>query len=168
MAILVCLSGCTGAQPPLSTDLKMSDSSAERQLIGGFYQPEQNWRWVARRFAVVFPPPSGSEQSGATLQLRFFISKTTIGRLGPMTLTAIVGNTSLAPETFTRFGNFTYHAEVPPTALQSNRVVPVVFTFDKALSPGETDGRELSVVVTEVSLRASPIGGRRSLGAAPS
>ena len=85
-----------------------------------------------------------------------------------MTLTAVAGNASLAPETFTQFGSFTYNAEIPPAAFQRDRIVPVVFTFDKALSPGETDGRELSVIVTEVSLRAHPMRNRVSVGTTPS
>jgi len=144
--------GCQPKRIPPSSDLKMSGSSSEKQLISGFHPLENNrWRWTARRFAVVLQPPAGSERTGATLRLQLFIPASQIQKLGPMTLTADVGEVSFAPETFTQGGTFSYSRDVPP-ALFHNYLLPVVFTFDKALAPTGADGRELAAVVTEVSL----------------
>jgi hypothetical protein len=146
--------------PPPSSDLRMSDSYSPRQLIAGFYKLEQNqWRWTARRFAVVLKPPPGSEQTGATLQLTLFIPESQIEKLGPMTLSADVGEVSLSSETFTEGGSLSYRRQIPPALIGSN-LLPVVFRFDKALAPFQTDGRELAAVVSEVSLepRKKPSG----------
>lgn len=138
---------------PFVSDLKMSDPNSERQLIAGFYQLEQNqWRWAARRFAVVLKPPPGSERTGAILQLKLFIPESHIAELGPMTLSADVGEVSLLPEKFTKGDSFTYRREVPASSVGPN-LLPVVFSFDKALEPYQTDGRELAAVVSEVSLQ---------------
>ncbi len=142
-------------KPSLSfaSDLKMSDPNAARQLIAGFYQLEQNqWRWAMRRFAVVLKPPPGSERTGAILQLKLFIPESHIEELGSITLSADVGELSLTPETFTKGDSFTYRRVVPPSSIGPN-LLPVVFSFDKALEPSQTDGRELAAVVSEVSLQ---------------
>jgi hypothetical protein len=138
--------------PPFSSNLKMSDPSSARQLIAGFYSLEQGkWRWAAGHFAVVLKPPPGSERTGATLQLKFFIPDTQIDQLGPMTLSADVGDVSLASETFAEGGILCYRRDIPPALIGPN-LLPVVFRFNKVLAPFQTDGRELAAVVTEVSL----------------
>jgi len=68
-----------------------------------------------------------------------------------MTLSADADEVSLDPETFTKSGKFSYVRHVPATAFR-RAVLPVVFSFDKAVEPGQVDGRELSAVVTEVAL----------------
>lgn len=152
LAVWAFFAGCRHEPPPLSNDLKMSDPSAERQLIAGFHGLEQHaWRWTARRFAVVLIPPAGSTRFGATLRLQLFIPAPLIQRLGPMTLSADADEVSLDPETFTKSGKFSYVRHVPATAFR-RAVLPVVFSFDKAVEPGQVDGRELSAVVTEVAL----------------
>ena len=139
--------------PPFSSDLKMSNPYSERQLIAGFYQLEQNqWRWAARRFAVVLKPPPGSERTGATLQLTFFIPDAQVEALGPVTLGADVGDISLASEELTKGGSFSYCRNISPSLIGPG-LLPVVFHFDKALPPSPTDGRELAAVISEVSLQ---------------
>ena len=74
-------------------------------------------------------------------------------KLGPMTIEADVGEVSLAPETFTKAGAASYVRDLPPAVMPADVLLPVVFTFDKAVAPFEiTDSRELGAVVTEVSL----------------
>jgi hypothetical protein len=150
----ISLAGCHRKRvPPPSSDLRMSDKYSAKQLIDGFYDLEQNqWRWAAGRFAVVLQPPAGSERTGATLQLKMFIPESQIQKLGPMTLSADVGEVSLAPETFTKGGSFSYCRDISPKLIGPN-LLPVVFRFDKALAPFEADSRELAVVVLEVSLQ---------------
>jgi hypothetical protein len=135
----------------LVSDLKMSENSSTTQFIAGFYSLEQHrFRWTSRRFAVILQPPKGSEQAGAMLRLQLYIPETEIGKLGPMTLTADVGDVSLAPETFTKAGLFSYSRHIPAALLRTD-MFTVVFSVDKAFSSLE-DPRELAVIVTEVSL----------------
>jgi hypothetical protein len=152
IAMIIALAGCQSKRAvALSSDVKMSDSASAKQLIDGFHPLEEHkWRWTARRFAVVLQPPAGSERTGATLRLQLFIPDLEIATLGPITLTADVNDVSLASETFTKAGTFSYSRAVPP-ALLHNELLPVVFSFDKALSTPD-DRRELAAVVTEVSL----------------
>ncbi len=155
LAILVGLAGCQPKDHALSADLKMSDRSSASQLIMGFYGVEHDqWRWTAHRFAVVLPPPSGSERSGARLRLQLYIPDSQIKKLGPMTLTADVGDVSLGSETFTDAGAVLYSRDVP-AGLLVTELLPVVFTFNKAAAASNADRRELAAVVTEVSLERS-------------
>lgn len=151
-AVLIALAGCQARHvDPLSSDVKMSAPSTAFQLIDGFYNLENGkWRWTSRRFAVVLPPPAGSEKNGATLRLQLFIPDSEIAKLGPMTLTADAGELALAPETFTTAGAFSY-TRLIPAALLNTDLLPVVFSFDKALSTAG-DRRDMAAVVTEVAL----------------
>jgi hypothetical protein len=155
VVLFVFLSGCHKRRAPsFSSDLRMSDRSSAKQLIDGFYDLEQNqWRWTAHRFAVVLKPPTGSERTGAVLQLKMFIPEAQIQKIGPMTLSADVGEVSLAPETFTEGGSLSYCRKIPPKLINPNLLLPVVFNFDKAVPPSQADGRELAAVVSEVSLK---------------
>lgn len=152
VVISLAFAGCQSKRPvPLTSDLKISESSSERQLIAGFYRLEQHrYRWTSRRFAVVLQPPAGSERAGATLRLQLFIPELEIAKLGPMTLTADVDEVSLKPETFTKAGTFSYSRAIPAALLRTD-MFPVLFRVDKAFSSLD-DPRELAVVVTEVSL----------------
>jgi hypothetical protein len=150
--ISAALTSCQAKRVPLVSNLKMSDESSSAQLLAGFYTLEnQKWRWVAHRFAVVLKPPPGSDTAGATLRLQLFLPDPQIQKLGPITLTADVGEVTLKPETFTQGGAALYSRDVAPDLLRAD-LVPVVFSFDKAAPAALTDGREVAAVVTQVSL----------------
>jgi hypothetical protein len=152
MVLSLALAGCQTKQIPFSSDLKMSDPSAERQLLAGFYGIEAGqWRWAKRRFVVVLRPPQDSVKNGATLTIKLFIPGSQMEKLGDVTITADIGDVTLAPGTFSEPGSLTYSREVPGS-LTGSELVPVVFTLDKALAPFQADGRELGAVVSEVSL----------------
>jgi hypothetical protein len=182
LASSMCFAGCHVRQA-ISSDLKMSDPIIEKQLLGGFYEVEDGqWRWTARRFGVALKPPEGSDRTGSTLNLKLFIPESQIQKLGPMTLSADAGDVTLAPETFAQAGSFLYSRDIPPDLLRTN-LLPVVFSFNKALEPpdeasnlafpwpkrkpnGESpsnssfgksyltsDDRELAAIVTEVLLK---------------
>ena len=143
---------CHAKRVAFSSDLKMGDALSDRQLISGFYGIEQKqWRWAARRFAVVLQPPPGSERAGGTLRLHLFIPASQIEKFGPITLSAEAEDAPLAPETFSQGGSYTYSRNVP-AALFRATLLPVVFTLDKAIGRSEKDSRELGAVVTEVSI----------------
>ena len=155
--ILVLLFGsCHAKRVAFLADLKMGDVSADGQLIGGFYQIEQNqWRWAARRFAVVLSPPPGSERAGGILRLHLFIPNSQIVTLGSITLSAETEDAALPPETFTKGGTYTYSRSVPAAACRGT-LLPVVFNLDKAIARSVADPRELGAVVTEVSVEGNP------------
>lgn len=156
LAISTTLAGCQAKiLAPLSNDVKMSDPTSVKQLIAGFYGLEEHkWRWTARRFAVVFQPPAGSQQKGATLRLQLYFPDSEIKQLGPITLTTDVSDITLSPQTFSKPGAFSYVRTVPAAVLHTD-LLPVVFSFDKALGVGVKDERELGAVVTEISLDRS-------------
>lgn len=152
VAILLACAGCRSNRVELSSRLKMSDSASAIQLIAGFYNLEgDQWRWTARRFAVVLQQPAGSERNGARLRLQLFIPDAQIKKLGPMTLAADVEEVSLGSQTFAEAGSHSYSRNVP-TALLGSGLLPVVFTFNKASAPSYAERRELASIVTEVSL----------------
>ena len=154
IVIVAMLAGCRGKRVGFSSDLKMSDALSERQLIAGFHDLEQKqWRWTSRRFAVVLQPPPGAELHGGTLELHLFIPDSQIQKFGPITLNAEAADMSLAPATFIKGGAHSYARKVAP-ALFRGALLPVVFTYDKALAPSNQENRELAAVVSEISLRA--------------
>lgn len=156
-AFSMSLAGCHKKPvEPFLSDLKMSDPHSNRQLLAGFYGLEDGrWRWASHRFAVVLQPPSGSKQTGARLQLQLYIPERQIEIIGPMTLVTDIGEASLAPKKFMKGGAFVYSCDVP-SELIGPGLLPVVFTFDKAIQASGTDGRELGAVITEVSLDRRP------------
>ncbi|MDQ6759685.1 MAG: hypothetical protein M3Z32_07460 [Acidobacteriota bacterium] len=130
----------------------MSDATSARQLMAGFHNLEQHrWRWTERRFAVVLQPPPGSEQYGATLQLKLYVAAQSIQKLGSITLAAQVEGVALAPEVFAKDGTYLYTRAVPALLFRGG-LLPVAFSLDKALALSDSEFRELGTVVEEVSL----------------
>jgi hypothetical protein len=146
--------GCHNVREPVSK-LVIADTSTSNQLLSGFWWLESgSWRWTARQFSVALQPPAHAEQRGATLNLHLYIPDSEIESLGSMTLTAEVDDTELKPQTYSKGGIYTYTREVPRDALATS-VLPVRFSFDRAVPPYKSDGRELAAVVTEVDLETN-------------
>jgi hypothetical protein len=136
--------------PTLAATVHTADPRAATQLISGFYGVEdQSWRWTAGKFAVLLRPPRGSAQKGATLQLKFAVPEPVISKLKTVSLSAAINGTTLAPETYTKAGEYTYSRDVPANLL-AGEAVKVDFALDKALPPGEADQRELGVVAQAI------------------
>ncbi len=155
LALAFGLVGCAAkSSTRFSSAVRMSDPSSGRQLIAGFHNLEQHrWRWTERRFAVVLQPPPGSEQYGATLQLKLYVAAQSIQKLGPITLTAQVEDLALAPEVFAKDGIYLYTRELPASVFHGT-LFPVAFSLDKALALSDSEFHELGTVVEEVSLVA--------------
>lgn len=153
-AVLALCLGCHRKFKEPASILKMSDTSTANQLGPGFYGVESDsWRWTSRTFSVMLKPPQGTERAGATLVLKLFISGKEIEELGPMTLNANANGRRLEPETFSKAGPYTYSRDLSADVIATD-IVPVKFSFDKALCPSETEARELAAVVTLVGLQA--------------
>ncbi len=146
------VTGTIEEPPRLASMVRMGDRTMASQLVGGFYDIESNaWRWTERKFAVNLRPPAHSAQQGAVLELRLTVPQTSIAKLGSLTLTATVDATALAPETYSKAGDYTYRRDVPANLLAGD-AVRVDFQLDKAIPPGDVDQRELGVVAASVRL----------------
>jgi hypothetical protein len=122
--------------------------------LEGFNQIEPGgWRWTRREFLVTLRAPDGSEQEGARLAVQLFVAESSLQKLGPITLTAMLGGRRVGSERYTRAGKYTFTRNLEPGWLKAgtNRVA---FVLDKCLRPGPGDGLELGVVVSSVSLEA--------------
>jgi hypothetical protein len=136
---------------PLSV-VKVADPRGAIQLIRGFHNVENDsWRWVTRNFTVSLRPPTGSATNGAKLELKFTLPDAIFSQLGAMTIHARVGGTELAPETFSKAGEYTYSRDLPASVAAGDAVTIEFFT-DKSLPPNATDERELSIIVTSIGL----------------
>ena len=145
--------GCRHKQKGLSSMVNMADPSTATQLVSGFHAVESGaWRWTMRKFSVVLKPPLGSEQTGATLRFRLFISDDQINRLGPITLSADVDGHQLEPQTFSKSGDYAYSRPVPAEALKAPSV-KVSFSLDKDREPDNVDSRQLGVVASLIGLQ---------------
>jgi hypothetical protein len=115
---------------------------------------EQNaWRWTRKEFAVDLSPPLHSDQRGAQLVMKLVVPDAVIQKLTSVQLSAAIQGYKLEPQIYPKAGPYTYTRDVPANKLQ-NDVVRIDFALDRALPPGETDLRELGIVVSEVGLVA--------------
>jgi hypothetical protein len=134
--------------------LRMNDATMAGQLTSGFYTVESGaWRWTAQKFAITLRRPAHAAQQGATLEFHLTVPAANIQKLGAITLSASVGSTALAPETYSQAGPHTYRRDVPASALTGD-AVRIDFQVDKAIPPGDMDKRELGVVASSVALAA--------------
>ena len=142
---------------PLQTEqimLEANDPAASVQLIKGFHTLEQGrYRWTMGQFSVILRPPVQASERGARLILQLGIPESSIRKLKSMKLSASVDGVALPEETYTKPGGYFYSRDVPPQAL-AKRVVAVNFKLDKCLPPGDSDRRELGVVMTSVGFEA--------------
>ena len=142
--------------PKLASSFQIGDSTMAKQLAGGFYDIESGaWRWTMHKFAVTLGPPARSAQQGAVLELHLTVPPSSIQKLGSVTLTASIGGTALAPETYTQPGEHVYRGDVPANLLTGD-TVRVDFQLDKVVPPGDVDQRELGVVASSVRLVVRP------------
>jgi hypothetical protein len=143
-----------GEAPQMASVIHTGDPKSETQLVNGFYGIEQNaWRWTAPRFSVVLRPPAGAAEKGATLNVELTIPDPIIARVKTISLSASIGNTPLAPETYTQAGPYTYTRDIAPSLLGSE-AVRIDFQTDKSVPPIPPDQRELAVIVGSVGLDA--------------
>lgn len=139
--------------PPLASVVATADPHAVTQLLAGFYGVESNsWRWTAGKFSVLLRPPRGADTKGATLQFKFTVPEVAVARLKPLTLSAYVNGTPLAPETYNKAGDFIYSKDVPANLL-AGESARVDFSLDKTFQPSGADHRELGVVALMVGFQ---------------
>lgn len=76
-----------------------------------------------------------------------------LAKVGAPTLTASIGNTVLGSQKYTKAGEFTFTADVPPSVLRPEGVT-VDFSLDKYAPAGTLDKRELGLVISRVALES--------------
>jgi hypothetical protein len=128
----------------------MADPRTGSQLLRGFHAVEGNaWRWTTGKFAVVLKPPVSGARNGATLQVKLAIPDNVMAKMGSTALSVKVGEVALAPETYSKAGEYTYTRDVPGTALGSDSVT-CSFELSKYVPSGELEQRELGIVVSSI------------------
>ena len=138
--------------PRMASTVHMGDPDTATQLVSGFYGIEQSaWRWTGRRFSLMLHTPTGAAQKGATLQLRLTVPPVVLEKLTTISLSATIGGSTLAPETYTQAGEYSYTRDVAP-ALLAGDSVRVDFQLDKSMPPSGADARDLGVVVLSAGL----------------
>jgi len=136
----------------MASVVRTNDHKLTGQLLKGFHQVEQgSWRWTEKQFSVALKIPATGRPSA--LRLQFALSPAVLARLGPVSLAATVNGVALPPETYPQAGQQVYRREIPAAAL-TGAIARADFQLDKALPPGNTDKRELAVIVTSVGLEA--------------
>src|SRR5215469_11799566 len=161
--VVVALTGCKRTthdaqalvQEPSGTLLSVvsvSDPAASTQLVRGFYGMEAGaWRWTAKQFEVALKPPQSAADNGAKLSFHLNVPDAIIAKFGPVTLNGTVNGLALAPEIYSKPGNYVYAREVPAAALKSDAVV-VQFSSDKGIAPSADDPRELALICVSIGL----------------
>jgi hypothetical protein len=155
MPLAVVPSGCKlFRRAPLQSLVNTRDPRTAGQLLSGFYGVEAAaWRWTWKQFAVKLKTPAGAEQKGGTLRLVFTLPPAVIESSGPVTVSGTLGGSTLAPETYSAPGAYTYQRDVPANLLASKEVT-AQFQVDKTIRPGGMDRRELGLVATTISLES--------------
>lgn len=141
--------------PRLPSAVLAGEPQAASQWAAGFYQIEDGaWRWTGRQFAVVLGTPPGAAQRGATLSLRVTVPPVVIQKLTATTLSASINGSELAPETYTKAGDYTYQREIAPSVLAADSA-RINFHLDRAIPPSGGDARELGIIVLRASLEGT-------------
>jgi hypothetical protein len=161
--VVVALTGCKRTthdaqalvQEPSGTLLSVvsvSDPAASAQLVRGFYGLESGaWRWTAKQFEVALKPPAGAADNGAKLSFHLNVPGPIVDKFGPVTLNVALNGMPLAPETYSKPGNYVYARDIPAAALKSDAVV-VQFSSDKGIAPSADDQRELALISVSIAL----------------
>jgi hypothetical protein len=132
--------------------INVADPRGSAQLGRGFHNLEnQSWRWTMKNFTATLRPPAGAAQKGAGLELKFTVPDVMFNRVGAMTVDARINGIDLGPQTYSNAGDYTYTRDIPASALISEAVA-IDFAVDKGLPPGDSDPRELAIIVTSVGL----------------
>lgn len=150
------LAGCHKQRAWPASELKVADLKARRQLISGFYEVDNTWRWCAPVFSVALNPPDSYGERPpvpAKLSVDLYFPQLEIDELGPITLTAFTDGRVLGRTTYEKGGTHLFTATVPAEVLRTN-MLPVVFSLDKFIPASKADPRNLGAVVNSISLKS--------------
>ncbi len=146
--------GAATAGTPMASTVRMNDARVAGQLVSGFYGIENGaWRWTGKQFTVALATPAGAAQRGAVLELKLTVPPVTIEKLQSVALSGSVNGSTLAAETYSQPGQYSYRREIPAAALTGDPT-KIAFQLDKAIAPSGADLRELGIIVSSAGLRA--------------
>ncbi|HXE12189.1 MAG TPA: hypothetical protein VN633_08720 [Bryobacteraceae bacterium] len=132
--------------------IRMSDLHTQNQLMSGFYSLEAGaWRWTGKTFQVSLKVPDGGGSKGAVLTLQGTVPPESLSN-GQFEINSTIGDTQLAPQSFTKAGEVIYRAEVPPSALAQPIAVATFTVSSTHRVPG--DERDLGMIASVISLRS--------------
>jgi len=137
----------------LASSIVVSDAHSAHQLVKGFYEPDDQWRWTARDFAATLAPPAHVGATGARLEIALAVPEALIQRLQSITLSTVINGLNVQPETYSRPGAYTYSRDIPPDRLRSAAIL-VEGHLDKTLPPSAADPRELGIIVVSIGFTA--------------
>ena len=137
----------------MSSRIEMSDPLSAYQLVGGFYDLNDVWRWTAKDFSVKLGIPAHAAQRGARLEAELVVADTMIQNLKSITLYAVINGLALPSKTYNTPGQCAYSHDVPADRLNSSSNL-IEFHLDKALRPKNGDARELGIIVRSLGLEA--------------
>ncbi len=121
---------------PNVTELRAADPDFLNQSTGFYVLEQGGWRWTAQEFSLTF-----ASSAAKSLTVRVNVPEVAIQKLGAITLSIRAGDHELAPETFSRAGDFSVMRELEPG--WGNRFD---FRVDKTLSPTAADNRALGII----------------------
>jgi 4-amino-4-deoxy-L-arabinose transferase-like glycosyltransferase len=151
-----------GASEPTASYLTMAAPEADKQLLLGFYQLEQNqWRWIGpRAMAVLLAPDTGGAKPGGSdaardsraiavpFELAFHIPEAAPARR----VTVQLDGRPLASETYLGPGGYTLRAAA---MVVPGRPATVEISVDRAFRVAG-DSRELGIIVSGLGFVQKP------------
>ena len=131
-----------------------TDSSGLDSQLTGFYPPEPGgFRWTKRQFSArldlthLARPVTGDLE----LVMHGYVPEVVIQKLGSLTLTGRFDGHPLTASTVSHAGQFVFRSSLNDGWIAKG-IAQVDFQLDKAMAPSASDGRELGVAVTGISI----------------
>jgi hypothetical protein len=152
LVLAVVLSGCRTPDGELGEMVNAGDPKMAVQLVSGFHDIENGWRWTEGNFAVGVKVPKRAGAVGATLVLKFSIPEA-IQAVRPATsICPTAAGKDLPEETVTKAGLQELRRDVPAEWLKDKTTVRLEFRVSPSTPPSDADKRELGIIVHEVGL----------------
>jgi hypothetical protein len=121
------------------------------QLIKGFHEVENGWRWTQANFALALRVPGGAASRGGEFALSVTVPDSVMQRAGAPSLSCQAGGVALDPETFSKPGDYTYRRAIPAAAL-SAQALTFECSLTKFIASGVLEERELGVIALSAAL----------------
>jgi hypothetical protein len=122
---------------PSAVVISAGDSEFLKQSTGFYVLEHGGWRWTAREFSLTFP----GGRTAKSLTMHVNVPEADIQKLGAITMNIRVGEHALAPETFSRAGDYNV-----TRSWEGEWGNQFDFRVDKTLAPTAADNRELGII----------------------
>jgi len=153
---LLFVAACSGqATPPTHAPfhvVAVGTQEALPQLISGFHEIKDFWRWTAGSFVVELGVPVEPYPRAVVLTLDGSYPEVSWRHHGPASLQCAVGDAQLAPEQVSAVGSVHMERDLP--SIPKSATVRVACTITPTIPPSSTDAREYGLAVSLIGLRA--------------